>query len=50
MRYSPRVPHLHADIDESAWSTLYSTVSRPFAPPETGRILPTFGGSICPGP
>ena len=29
---------LRADIDESAWSTLYSTVSRPFAPPESGRI------------
>ena len=29
---------LRADIDEGAWSTLYSTVSRPFAPPETGRI------------
>ena len=29
---------LCADLDEAAWSTLYSTVSRPFAPPETGRI------------
>jgi adenine-specific DNA-methyltransferase len=29
---------LRADIDESAWATLYSTVSRPFAPPDTGRI------------
>ncbi len=29
---------LRADIDESAWSTLYSTISRPFAPPETGKI------------
>ena len=29
---------LRAEIDEAAWSTLYSTVSRPFAPPETGRI------------
>ena len=29
---------LRADIDEAAWSTLYSTVSRPFAPPETGKI------------
>ncbi len=27
-----------ADIDERAWASLYSTVSRPFAPPETGRI------------
>ena len=25
-------------IDEGTWSTLYSTVSRPFAPPETGKI------------
>jgi hypothetical protein len=24
--------------DETAWSTLYSTVSRPFAPPETGKL------------
>ena len=29
---------LRADIDEGAWSTLYSTSSRPFAPPETGKI------------
>jgi len=29
---------LRADIDESAWSTLYSTTSRPFAQPETGKI------------
>ena len=29
---------LRAEIDEGAWSTLYSTVSRPFAPPETGKI------------
>ena len=29
---------LRAEIDESAWSTLYSTVSRPFAAPETGKI------------
>jgi adenine-specific DNA-methyltransferase len=29
---------LRADIDEGAWSTLYSTVSRPFPPPETGKI------------
>jgi len=26
------------EIDEAAWSTLYSTVSRPFAQPETGKI------------
>ncbi|MCX5646904.1 MAG: DNA methyltransferase [Phycisphaerae bacterium] len=29
---------LRAEIDESAWSELYSTTSRPFDPPETGRI------------
>jgi adenine-specific DNA-methyltransferase len=29
---------LRAEINEAAWSTLYRTVSRPFAPPETGKI------------
>lgn len=29
---------LRADIDEAAWSTLYSTRSRPFRMPESGRI------------
>jgi adenine-specific DNA-methyltransferase len=29
---------LRADIDEDAWASLYSTVSRPFPIPETGRI------------
>ncbi len=29
---------LRAEINEAAWATLYSTVSRPFGPPETGRI------------
>ncbi len=29
---------LRAEIDEGAWATLYSTVSRPFAPPETDKI------------
>jgi len=29
---------LRAEIDEGAWSTLYSTSSRPFATPETGKI------------
>ena len=29
---------LRAEIDEDAWSALYSTVSRPFDPPETGKI------------
>jgi len=29
---------LKAEIDESAWDSLYATVSRPFAPPKTGKI------------
>lgn len=29
---------LRAEIDEAAWSTLYRTWSRPFAPPTTGKI------------
>jgi len=29
---------LRAEIDESAWQTLYSTTSRPFDPPKTGKI------------
>jgi hypothetical protein len=29
---------LRAETDEAAWSALYSTTSRPFDPPETGRI------------
>jgi len=29
---------LRADIDEAAWSSLYSTISRPFNKPETGKI------------
>ena len=29
---------LRADIDDGAWSTLYSTVSRPFDKPESGKI------------
>ncbi len=29
---------LRADIDEDAWRSLYSTVSRPFDPPSTGKI------------
>jgi adenine-specific DNA-methyltransferase len=29
---------LRADIDEGAWSSLYSNVSRPFARPATGKI------------
>lgn len=29
---------LRAEIDESAWSALYTTRSRPFDPPENGKI------------
>jgi adenine-specific DNA-methyltransferase len=29
---------LKAEIDEAAWASLYSTVSRPFDPPSTGKI------------
>ncbi|MFH1097775.1 MAG: site-specific DNA-methyltransferase [Candidatus Desantisbacteria bacterium] len=29
---------LRAEIDEAAWSSLYSTVSRPFNKPESGKI------------
>ena len=29
---------LRAEIDEAAWSALYSTVSRPFARPESGKF------------
>jgi adenine-specific DNA-methyltransferase len=29
---------LRSDIDEAAWSTLYSTTSRPFAKPDSGKI------------
>ena len=29
---------LRAEIDEAAWSALYSTTSRPFDPPRTGKI------------
>jgi len=29
---------LRTEIDETAWASLYSTVSRPFDPPATGRI------------
>jgi hypothetical protein len=29
---------LRADIDVDAWQSLYSTVSRPFPMPETGKI------------
>jgi adenine-specific DNA-methyltransferase len=29
---------LRAEIDEAAWSALYSTTSRPFSPPQSGKI------------
>ncbi|TIL64900.1 MAG: modification methylase, partial [Mesorhizobium sp.] len=29
---------LRAEIDEDAWTTLYSDTSRPFPKPRTGRI------------
>lgn len=29
---------LKAEIDEDAWASLYSTVSRPFPRPESGKI------------
>ena len=29
---------LKADIDEDAWASIYSTVSRPLPRPETGKI------------
>jgi len=29
---------LKAEIDEDAWASLYSTTSRPFDPPTTGKI------------
>ncbi len=29
---------LRAEIDEAAWSTLYTTTSRPFHPPQTGKL------------
>jgi adenine-specific DNA-methyltransferase len=29
---------LRAEIDEAAWSSLYSTVSRPFEKPKSGKI------------
>jgi adenine-specific DNA-methyltransferase len=32
------VSALRADIDEPAWAALYSTTSRPFPTPTTGKI------------
>jgi adenine-specific DNA-methyltransferase len=34
---------LRAEIDEAAWSALYSTISRPFDPPKTGGIVWAVG-------
>lgn len=36
--YDSLAKTLRADIDESAWATLYSTISRPFSVPATGKI------------
>jgi hypothetical protein len=41
---------LKAEIDEAARTTLYSTLSRPFAPPTTGKIavkvINHYGGEV----
>jgi adenine-specific DNA-methyltransferase len=29
---------LRADVDEAAWSSIYSNLSRPFPKPQTGKI------------
>lgn len=36
--YESLAKTLRAEIDPDAWASLYSTVSRPFPPPGTGRI------------
>jgi len=36
--FEKRKRALRAEIDEAAWSALYSTKSRPFDPPTTGKI------------
>jgi adenine-specific DNA-methyltransferase len=36
--YSALKTTLKAEIDEAAWASLHSDVSRPFAPPASGRI------------
>jgi adenine-specific DNA-methyltransferase len=36
--YEKLRPTLRAEIDEAAWASLYSTVSRPFDKPESGKI------------
>jgi adenine-specific DNA-methyltransferase len=36
--YSQLRRALRADVDEDAWASLYSTVSRPFPTPETGKV------------
>ena len=44
---------LRAEIDEAVWSELYSITSRPFDPPETGRIavkvIHSLGGDVLTG-
>jgi adenine-specific DNA-methyltransferase len=37
MGLASRLNH-RAEVDEAAWSALYSTKSRPFDPPATGKI------------
>jgi adenine-specific DNA-methyltransferase len=37
---------LRAEIDEPAWRSLYSTVSRPFANPETGKVINHYGDEV----
>lgn len=36
--YESLAKTLRSEIDAEAWATIYSTVSRPFDPPETGKI------------
>ena len=36
--YESLAKTLRSEINAEAWATMYSTVSRPFSPPETGKI------------
>ena len=36
--YESLAKTLRSEINAEAWATIYSTVSRPFDPPETGKI------------
>ncbi|MED5392871.1 MAG: hypothetical protein VYA26_00310, partial [Actinomycetota bacterium] len=36
--YDALAKTLRSEINADAWQSLYSTSSRPFAPPETGKI------------